>query len=79
MLENRKLPYKNKSLTALDKISGWELTEKKEAFHSTATPNVKVWYKDFEIPQLEAIRRIWVCLPSGYEESDKRYPVILPA
>lgn len=31
---------------------------------------------DFEIPQLERTRRVWVYLPPGYDASDARYPVL---
>jgi predicted alpha/beta superfamily hydrolase len=30
----------------------------------------------FYIPQLDRTRRIWLCLPLGYNESEQRYPVI---
>lgn len=44
--------------------------------NSTATENVKLFYKAIHIPQLKRKRRIWVYLPSGYETSLEKYPVI---
>jgi predicted alpha/beta superfamily hydrolase len=32
--------------------------------------------EDFEIPQLQRTRRIWIYLPPGYHESKKNYPVL---
>lgn len=37
---------------------------------------VSVLSDSFYIPQLDRYRRIWVYLPPGYGESDKRYPVL---
>ena len=43
---------------------------------STAAANVKILATDFEIPQLQRKRRIWVYLPLDYEQGKKRYPVL---
>lgn len=43
---------------------------------STAAANVKILATDFDIPQLQRKRRIWVYLPLDYEKSQKRYPVL---
>src|SRR4051812_44062056 len=39
-------------------------------------PNVFVIDEAFHIPQLDRTRRIWLYKPTGYEETEKRYPVI---
>jgi len=38
--------------------------------------NVNVIDTAFFMPQLNRYRRIWIYLPEGYSDSDKRYPVI---
>ena len=38
--------------------------------------NVHVIDECFYIPQLDRTRRIWLYRPDGYEQSDKRYPVV---
>ncbi|AJD92541.1 esterase [Jeotgalibacillus malaysiensis] len=32
--------------------------------------------KDMEVPQLSTVKNIWIYLPPGYENSDRRYPVL---
>lgn len=48
----------------------------KLTIESTLTQNVKVITTRFNMPQLNRTRRVWVYLPSGYDGSDKRYPVL---
>jgi predicted alpha/beta superfamily hydrolase len=43
---------------------------------STAAENVSIMDEDFEMPQLNRTRRIWIYLPPDYEESSKDYPVL---
>jgi len=43
---------------------------------STAAANVKILSSDFDIPQLQRKRRIWVYLPVDYDKSKVRYPVL---
>ena len=43
---------------------------------STATASVSVLDVDFEIPQLDRTRRVWLYLPPDYEATDRRYPVL---
>ena len=71
---NRRLPYKGKPLTAIDFVFHWK--EVKDKKQSTASSEVSIWKTDFEMPQLNSKRNIWVYLPKGYETSEKRYPVI---
>lgn len=42
----------------------------------TVTPQVRVLDDNFLMPQLNTSRRVWVLLPSDYETSKKRYPVV---
>lgn len=43
----------------------------------TATAQVRVLGSQIWLPSLKRFRRIWVCLPQGYEANpDKRYPVV---
>jgi predicted alpha/beta superfamily hydrolase len=42
----------------------------------TVTSQVRVLDDNFFIPQLNAYRRVWILLPSDYETSQKRYPVV---
>ncbi len=44
--------------------------------NSTATDGVSILDFDFELPQLNRTRRIWIYLPPDYSDTDKRYPVI---
>lgn len=43
---------------------------------STAAENVIIMSDDFEMPQLDTIRRIWLYLPPDYETSGLSYPVL---
>ncbi len=43
---------------------------------STAAENVIIMSEDFEMPQLDTIRRIWLYLPPDYETSGLSYPVL---
>ncbi|MEO6404706.1 MAG: alpha/beta hydrolase-fold protein, partial [Ferruginibacter sp.] len=42
----------------------------------TATAQVSILDSAFDIPQLNAKRRIWVYLPENYASTKKRYPVL---
>lgn len=69
-MENRSYSY-TPDFTLQTTIAGWEDLG---GVHSV-TPNVRLLDSNFEIPQLNRTRRIWICLPEGYEESDLSYPV----
>lgn len=43
---------------------------------STASKNVKIISENFEMPQLERSRRIWIYLPPDYATSKKKYSVM---
>lgn len=42
----------------------------------TAQENVSILSDSFYIPQLNRYRRIWICLPKDYNNSQTRYPVL---
>lgn len=44
--------------------------------NSTAAENVIIMDEDFEMPQLNRTRRIWLYLPPSYYETEKSYPVL---
>ena len=54
------------------KINTWKDINRRP----TVTPQVRVLDDNFFIPQLNAYRRVWILLPSDYETSQKRYPVV---
>ncbi|MEZ5172325.1 MAG: alpha/beta hydrolase-fold protein [Bacteroidia bacterium] len=55
-------------------VAGWEDLAGNAG---TALPTVSLLSNDFFMPQLNRSRRIWVCLPTDYQDStEKRYPVI---
>lgn len=43
---------------------------------STAAENVNVMDENFEMPQLDRTRRIWIYLPPAYNQETKNYPVL---
>ncbi|MGB0523608.1 MAG: alpha/beta hydrolase [Flammeovirgaceae bacterium] len=69
---NREVNYLGGKLTLNDTIKGWDI----KAPNSSATAQVHVFREAMDMPQLGRKRRIWVCLPSDYESSTARYPVI---
>jgi predicted alpha/beta superfamily hydrolase len=74
-VDNRTLSLLHDTTVTLS-VDGWQdsfaVAEKKH----TATPQVHIISDKFEMPQLGRQRRVWICLPAGYESSKKRYPVI---
>lgn len=74
-IDNRSYTFEKPNDTLQIKIAGWDhLFDKKSI--TTATKNVSVLAKDFEIPQLKRKRRVWLYLPPGYEKSKESYPVV---
>lgn len=57
-------------------VNQWQDNFKKLVKVHTASKNVHVIDSNFNIPQLDRKRRIWVYLPPDYETSTKSYPVI---
>lgn len=54
-------------------VLSWQKTKE---LKSTASRNVHVLNENFEIPQLNTKRRIWIYLPEDYSTTKKKYPVI---
>ena len=73
-IDNRVYTFEVKKDTVRVQILSWDQNKEKQA--STASENVFVLTNDLEIPQLKRQRRIWVYLPSDYENSTKSYPVM---
>lgn len=74
-VDNRAYVFKQAKDTLYVKIKGWShLIPKKQK--STAAKNVTVLAKDFEIPQLNRKRRVWIYLPPGYHNATASYPVV---
>ena len=72
-LENRAYSFAKKKDTLKISIEKW--SDKTETI-STATDNVKLLADTFFMPGLNKKRRIWIYLPSSYQNSSKSYPVI---
>ncbi|MBK7407468.1 MAG: alpha/beta hydrolase [Saprospirales bacterium] len=71
---NRTYSYQGGTDTLRLAVQSWEHIDAPRG--STAGPNVKIIATDFDIPQLNRKRRIWICLPVDYDGSTKRYPVL---
>ena len=57
-------------------IQGWKDNFNTKPRVSTASRNVHIVDTAFLIPQLNRIRRVWIYLPSTYNSSQKKYPVL---
>ncbi|MEM5563809.1 TIM-barrel domain-containing protein [Psychroserpens sp. AS72] len=74
-VDNRNYAFNQPNDTLKVKIAGWTNLYDVENV-STAAKNVSVISEDFEIPQLNRKRRIWLYLPPNYETSNESYPVV---
>lgn len=72
-IPNRILENPDKAQTVELQIAGW--SSPKEKKHTTVF-NVKVLSENFNIPQLNTTRKIWIYLPPDYGTSKREYPVI---
>ncbi len=72
-IENRTYSFENKKDTLKIKIQKWQDQHTKI---STANKQVSILKDNFEIPQLDRKRRIWIYLPPNYDVSKERYPVL---
>ncbi len=72
---NRKYVFKESQDTLRLKIEGWDHLIAAKA-EPTIADNVSVLSEDFEMPQLNRKRRIWLYLPPDYHISNEAYPVI---
>jgi len=59
-------------------IEGWKdlFATVNQPKKSTANKNVRILDTAFYIPQLKRTRRVWIYLPSTYNSSTKKYPVL---
>lgn len=71
---DRTLTYNGKEQTVFCNIRNWEGAGGNDK--STASENVLVINSNFQMPQLNRSRKVWVYLPPDYHHSDKDYPVI---
>ncbi len=69
-IPNRTTTFVNGTTITLT-IEGWEDI----AGAHTITDHVRILDTDFEMPQLNRSRRIWICFPQDYFTSDLHYPV----
>ena len=74
-IDNRAYKFDKANDTLKVKIAGWtHLVNSKKS--STASKNVIIISKEFEIPQLKRKRKIRLYLPPGYSKSKESYPVV---
>jgi len=74
-IENRSFTLANDTTIPIN-IAGWQDNFKPEEKKHTASANVHTIAENFNMPQLDRQRRIWIYLPANYESSYKKYPVI---
>lgn len=74
-IDNRAYKFDKANDTLKVKIAGWtHLVNSKKS--STASKNVTIISKEFDIPQLKRKRTVRLYLPPGYSKSTKSYPVV---
>jgi len=74
-IENRSLKVES-DVTIEIAIEEWADRFPTTTRKTTASKNVHIVDTAFLIPQLNRTRRIWIYLPSDYENSGKKYPVL---
>lgn len=72
-IPNRTLYYGGGQQSVDLSIAGWEGNG---GSNGTLTWNAYILSEDFQIPQLNRNRRIWLYLPPDYETTSKTYPVL---
>ncbi len=76
-VSNRSFTIANGGTATLDvTVASWHDSTAVTRKTSTATRSVAVLSDSFAMPQLGRSRRIWIYLPSGYDRSARRYPVL---
>ncbi len=68
---NRKYDPASGKDTVLITIMGWKQTQDSKPL----ADNI-ILHNDFDIPQLNRTRDVWVCLPPNYDSESKNYPVL---
>ena len=71
-INNRILNFNDQKIVEM-KVEGWQNQKERK---STASKNVHVLNENFNIPQLNTTRKIWIYLPEDYVTTKKKYPVI---
>ena len=74
-IDNRSYRTNKTQDTIYAKIEGWTHLFAGQPT-STAADNVNIISEEFEIPQLNRKRRIWIYLPPNYNISDESFPVV---
>jgi predicted alpha/beta superfamily hydrolase len=74
-IPNRNFNYGNGQTVEIT-ISGWEDLGGSGGGNSTAAANVHIMSENFEMPQLNRTRRIWIYLPPDYDSTSKNYSVL---
>lgn len=74
-IENRIIKLTSDTTIDLN-IEGWKDDFIDNGKKHTASPNVHIVATDFDMPQLERSRKIWIYLPKNYKESNNKYPVL---
>ncbi len=57
-------------------IKNWTTAGGAKKLKSTARRNVQVFAEEFDMPQLNRKRKIWVYLPPDYDETKEHFPVL---
>jgi len=73
-IDNRSYTIEKINDTVRVKILNWDKSI--NSLESTKASNVLVLPKEFEIPQLNRTRRVWMYLPPNYKTSNQSFPVI---
>ncbi len=72
-IANRTISYSGNPQTVNVSILSWE---DNGSGSGTAADNVNIVDENFNIPQLNRTRRVWIYLPPNYDTTTKSYPVL---
>lgn len=73
-IDNRNYKFKKENDTVAITIASWDKND--GIVKSTQADNVFILSEDFEIPQLQRKRRVWLYLPPNYKTANTSFPVI---
>lgn len=73
--DNRQLKLNADTSITID-VAGWQDNFAQAQKKHTATARVRIISEEFNMPQLNRRRRIWIYLPADYESVKRRVPVI---
>jgi predicted alpha/beta superfamily hydrolase len=74
-IDNRNISVSHDT-TIMINIADWKDNYPASEKKHTASANVHIISEQFEIPQLNRQRRVWIYLPANYTTSQTKYPVI---